>query len=42
MNEVELLKAKIDWIHEVARYMEEEDYSYDRFRYLLEHAGSKR
>ena len=39
MNEVEFLKAKIDWIHEVLRYMEDEDFSYDRFRYLVEHAG---
>jgi len=39
VSEAELLKAEIDWIHKVLRYMEEEDYSYDRFRYLLEHAG---
>ena len=39
VSEVELLKAQIDWIHEVARYMEDEDYSYKRFLYLVEHAG---
>lgn len=30
----------IAWIHRLLRYMDdEEDFSYDRFRYLLEHGG---
>lgn len=36
---VEQLYSHIDWIHEVLRYMENEDYSYKRFLHLIEHAG---
>ena len=37
--DVEQLYSHIDWIHEVLRYMENEDFSYDRFLYYLDHAG---
>jgi hypothetical protein len=40
MSEAELLKAEIDWIHRILRYIDgEEDFSYDRFKYLLVHGG---
>ena len=33
-------KEELEWIHRVLRYIDdEEDFSYSRFRYLLEHGG---
>ena len=33
------LKKEIDWMHEVLKYMENEDFSYEAFRYYKDNAG---
>ena len=38
-EEVEHLKKQHDWEHEVLMYMEDEDFSYDKFLYYRDNAG---
>ena len=38
-EEIAWLRNQRDWEHEVLHYMEQCDYSYDYFSYLVSHAG---
>ena len=33
------LKKKIDWMHEVLKYMEDEDFTYEKFLHYRDNAG---
>ena len=38
-EETEYLKKQIDWEHEVLKYMEGEDFTYEKFLYYRDNAG---